>query len=280
MLSKSSIYNIVNSKEREQAIDREEALECYLQHVSVGDPDECWECNGTPSGEGYTTIRVGGYKFYAHRLAFFLFNGWWPRPNANHSCRGNRRCANPRHIYEGTQKQNMEDKILHGTSPVGERNPGSVLNDDLVIEFRDRYRRGGVTMPDLEREVGIDSRVIGAALTGKTWKHLPGALSREEILEIERENAIKRAACPPPGGRDKLNDGRVEWIRARYAAGNTTKPWMAELLGVTPQCIAIILRGGTWKHCLDLEQIALPWAREWSHDGSLFLGNAVEKLGL
>lgn len=254
----------MNARQREQAIDREVAMECYRQHVLIGELDECWECDGKPIGKGYRSIKVGGYNFYAHRLAFFLFNGWWPRPNANHSCRGNRWCANPHHIYEGTQKQNMEDKILHGTASVGEKNPRSVLTDVLVLELRDRYRRGGVTTLDLEREIGIDDAAIGAAITGKKWKHLPGALSREEVLEIERNNAIKRAACPPAGGRDKLNDGRVEWIRNRNAAGNTSKHWMAKLLGVTPQCIDQIVKNKTWKHCILPEHEVRQWKEEWS----------------
>lgn len=49
----------------------------------------------------------------AHRVAFFLEHGRWPMPFCLHSC-DNPPCCNPRHLHEGTQKQNVAECRARG----------------------------------------------------------------------------------------------------------------------------------------------------------------------
>lgn len=51
-------------------------------------------------------------------------------------------------------------------------------------------------------------------------------------------------------GRAKLNEARVEWIKARWAAGGMTQRRMADVLGVSRQTIGDIINGKKWKHLL------------------------------
>jgi len=56
----------------------------------------------------------GGKKFRAHRLAWEMTNG--PIPNRSlvlHRC-DNPRCVNPEHLFLGSPKDNMIDKMEKG----------------------------------------------------------------------------------------------------------------------------------------------------------------------
>ena len=68
--------------------------------------DDCmeWEKCGQ---HGY-----GGKTARAHRVVFFLTNGWWPKV-VRHTC-DNKRCVNPVHLLGGTQKENIQDSIERG----------------------------------------------------------------------------------------------------------------------------------------------------------------------
>ena len=58
-----------------------------------------------------------------------------------HLC-DNPSCVNPDHLQIGTGAENMRQKVERGRSLSGEKNPRSVLNEDLVSEIRRSVRRG------------------------------------------------------------------------------------------------------------------------------------------
>lgn len=70
--------------------------------------DECWPFRGATNGR-YQTVSFQGVKLPAHRVAFFLANGRWPRPLCCHSC-DYPPCSNPAHLFEGSHSDNAADR--------------------------------------------------------------------------------------------------------------------------------------------------------------------------
>lgn len=68
----------------------------------------------------------------------------------------------------GTQRENILDKIAHGTMPSGETHPLTTLT---IREVRlIRSSEGGVV--DLAEHFNVSPATISAVRTGRTWKHV------------------------------------------------------------------------------------------------------------
>lgn len=135
--------------------------------------DECWEWTAGIHKTGYGAMhykKVEG-KFSngdkAHRFSFELHNG---RPietgkHILHSC-DNRKCVNPHHLREGTNAENVQDKVSRGRQPVhiGMKNPNVKITDAQIQEIRDRYAAGGITQMKLAEEYGIHQPHISSII--------------------------------------------------------------------------------------------------------------------
>lgn len=87
--------------------------ERFWSRVVVGDRDECWPWRGLPLDASYGYLWYGGEFDGAHRVAWKLHNKKSPENMILHSC-DNKPCCNPRHLRDGTQKENMEDMHRRG----------------------------------------------------------------------------------------------------------------------------------------------------------------------
>jgi len=98
----------------------------------------CWEWQGTCIA-GYGYIKIGRKSYGAHRISYELNVGEIPDGlHILHHC-DNHPCVNPDHLFYGTPKDNMDDKVKKGRQQRGEQVPTHKLSEEQVAEIRKQY---------------------------------------------------------------------------------------------------------------------------------------------
>lgn len=118
---------------------------------------DCILWTGSKSRDGYGVMRIGrNGQFRVHRVAFELNHG--PIPDGMHVCHqcDTPLCINPKHLFLGTPKDNMIDKVHkgRGLAPTGESHGMSKLSDQQVDEIR-RLRASGMKLKVIAEQFGI-----------------------------------------------------------------------------------------------------------------------------
>ena len=89
-----------------------------------------------------------------------------------HHC-DNPHCVNPRHLFIGTNGDNLMDASRKGrlNAPRGESHGGSKLKNEEIYEIR-RLHKQGVTYKELGRRFNCSDVNIRNIIIGKKWKHI------------------------------------------------------------------------------------------------------------
>lgn len=153
----------------------------HLNPVFINKTTGCWEWTGSYSTTGYgrVTVRVDGKNetFFAHRLAFGIFNGSLLKDSfICHAC-DNPKCVNPKHLFAGTHNENMRDMQSKRRHGYGVRNGNAVLTEDDVREVRNLLAQG-LSNAEIGRRFKVGATSISRIKLGKGWKHV--AESREK----------------------------------------------------------------------------------------------------
>lgn len=140
--------------------------------VQPAPDDHCWPWMRSTIRGGYGQFTCGSRSIKAHKTAFYYANGYWPRL-ALHSC-DNPICCNPKHLWDGTHKDNTQDMLRKGRQnpPVGERSGHAKLTDDLVRGIREEYAAGGTSYTKLAKKHSVCFQLIGQVVTRKIWRHI------------------------------------------------------------------------------------------------------------
>ena len=86
----------------------------FWKKVKVGKDDECWEWLACKNKKGYGFFRVNWILRRAHRFAWTVTYGKIPEGLfVCHRC-DNPGCCNPKHLFLGTNTDNMVDMISKG----------------------------------------------------------------------------------------------------------------------------------------------------------------------
>jgi HNH endonuclease len=158
---------------------RKSLTERFWGKVDKRDANECWLWIGftlKPRGSGwgnYGCINSGGKgrPLLAHRVSWEIANG--PVPDGMlvcHHC-DNPPCVNPRHLFLGTQSDNMNDCSAKGRvrSPKsrGETHPMAKLTKAKVLLIR--AARGEKSARELALRLGVCRNSIHNIWSGRTW---------------------------------------------------------------------------------------------------------------
>lgn len=95
-------------------LDSDLASRLWWRVLVLEDKDKCWIWTGATTGKGYGQIVIKYKKYKAHRIAWEVTYGPVPEGlKVLHTC-DNPPCCNPKHLFVGTQKDNMIDASNKG----------------------------------------------------------------------------------------------------------------------------------------------------------------------
>jgi hypothetical protein len=137
---------------------------------------QCWIWEGSIGQYGYGQVGRRRKLIGTHRYAWTISNGDIPKGmGVLHKC-DNRPCVNPDHLFLGTFKDNMNDKVRKGRQAFlkGESNGRSVLTEESVKYIRSMYIKGhplygGVA---LSKKFGVTETMISYVVKRKFWTHV------------------------------------------------------------------------------------------------------------
>lgn len=120
---------------------------------------------------GHKTIRFGrkGEAVFVHRLVYTVFNEQIPDGLVICHKDGDPENNSLDNLYAGSQSQNMQDAVKHGTCAL------TKLTEEQVKEII--QLRGKMMVKDIAFKYNVRRQTITSILRGHTWTHL----SREEV---------------------------------------------------------------------------------------------------
>jgi hypothetical protein len=141
-------------------------------------PDKCWNVvDMCLTKAGYGEFSIKGKRILAHRFSYQLFHNRLIKDNMCicHKC-DNPSCVNPNHLWEGTVKDNNNDRDNKGRAKgggvKGEKHHSCKLTEKQVKEIREKYAKGGTTHRQLAKEYSVSRQSIGDIINRKIWTHI------------------------------------------------------------------------------------------------------------
>jgi hypothetical protein len=149
-------------------------VEQRLKHYSDPGENGCINFTGARSRFGHGELGFKGKKYRAHRLSYETHIGTIPDGLVVcHRC-DNPACINPKHLFLGTQADNLADARQKGRmktpNPRGERHGLSKLTSSDIIKIRaDRRPQRAIAA-----DYGVAQSTIKNIKIGRTWGHVEG----------------------------------------------------------------------------------------------------------
>lgn len=140
-----------------------------VRHLNVHLYD-CWEWIPLPTSNGYGRNHkvILGEKF-CHRIAWVFSIGKIPDGmKVLHYC-DNRRCCNPKHLFLGTQADNIRDMCDKSRQPKGETQGKAKLTEKQVKEIRYLYDLG-YKQKELAFKFGVVQQTVSNIIREYNWK--------------------------------------------------------------------------------------------------------------
>ncbi len=135
----------------------------------------CWyrmQCGMRDNG--YLQVTVGWRSWQVHQLVILAFKGPAPEgminPTVAHE-NGVRLDNRPGNLTWKTQKDNMADKVRHGTAQVGERHGMALMTEREVLAMR-AMRSQGYSCRQIAEAFGRNRATVKDAVSGRRWGHI------------------------------------------------------------------------------------------------------------
>jgi hypothetical protein len=102
---------------------QQEAIDRFISRINFTANNACWNWCAGKNNSGYGSFSAGGKAYGAHRFSYIITFGDISNDElVCHSC-DNPSCVNPNHLWVGTVKDNIADKVRKNRQPKGDSHP-------------------------------------------------------------------------------------------------------------------------------------------------------------
>lgn len=142
----------------------------FYKNVKIVENNKCWIWIGTINKAGYGQLHHNKHLYLAHRLSWMIYNGAIPKGlGVLHHC-DNPSCVNPSHLFLGTSKDNVADKVSKHRQAIGEKQGCSKLSELQVKEIKRNI--GIIPTKELALRYNVSTTLIRYIKIKKLWKHV------------------------------------------------------------------------------------------------------------
>jgi hypothetical protein len=195
----------------------------------------CWVWTGSIGGNGYGRMNLGqrGVRERAHRIGWIITNGEIPEGlYVLHRC-DNPRCVNSeRHLFLGTQADNMADMADKAR---GKRS--KLLTDEEIVELRLAYSKGE-RQTALAARFGVSQSLVSLIVRGDRIRYAPVS---------DNSNRPSNLVSGTDHPKAVLDEEKVREIRKAYIDGMSVYE-ISKSFGVNWTTADRVVKRKTWKH--------------------------------
>jgi hypothetical protein len=155
----------------------EKYIERFWEKVNIRGEDDCWEWLNYKSPDGYGRTRYpnGGNMTLTSRIVYILtFGDVLDNMRVLHTC-DNRGCCNPKHLFLGTQTDNIHD--MENKNRAVHLPEKKKIDKLTIVEIRNKYNKRINTQQELSLEYGLCLQCIRNMVIGKTHKNVGGPIT-------------------------------------------------------------------------------------------------------
>lgn len=139
---------------------------------STNKTKKCWLwVGGIFKVTGYGVAHAYNKNISAHRLSWTIFKGTIPKGSfVLHKC-DVRNCVNPKHLFLGSSRDNINDMLKKKRHNFGIKHPMCKLTEKQVIKIRSLISEG-YSSPLVAKKFNLDRNTPREIFRRKTWKHI------------------------------------------------------------------------------------------------------------
>jgi len=153
------------------------ALEdAFFAHLAPGAWIDCWLWPDCTTKNGYGLFTFQNKKYYAHRVAYEIYNGPIPQGlDVLHHCDTPGCCNAIFCLWLGTAKDNALDMVAKGRNGyrafIGEQHHSAKLNVQQVREIR-CLAESGMDQSEIGRMFGVSQTTVTQIKCRRVWAHV------------------------------------------------------------------------------------------------------------
>ena len=146
---------------------RPNTIEKFHTLYKIDPNTDCWEWTLVKHDFGHGIWRWNNKYTFAHRVSAELFiRSLEPGDVVCHKC-DNPCCVNPKHLYIGTQQDNIRDRNVRGRTARGTQANKSNLTEQDVLNIRADTTS---SQKDLGLQYNVSYHAIRKICNRETWK--------------------------------------------------------------------------------------------------------------